>query len=156
MAGLSSYEFEASDRFTEFVSLIHTIHKEMLRIRTLRAQQLGMQGADVMCLYVLEHAEEPLTAARLAQATDVSRAALSRTVARLESLGFLERGATDAQGAGYRTPLLLTKAGHLAAQLCAQSVAEVLESTAQALSDEERLQLYEYLRRIAITLKPLT
>ena len=53
-----------------------------------------------MCLYYLGQHEEGLTGSELAREADVTRAAISRTLAHLEEDGFVE--VADEQGTGSR------------------------------------------------------
>ena len=96
------------ERFEDFVGLITLVYKEIQRIKTVEAGKLGLKGSDIMCLYYLGQHEEGLTGSELAREADVTRAAVSRTLAHLEEDGFVE--VADEQGTGSRdgSPLRLT------------------------------------------------
>lgn len=142
-------------RFEDFVSLVNALHKEIGRIKTSEARRLGFKGADVMCLYYLVKRPEGLTSAELARMADVSRAAMSRTVARLEEEGLVEVGAPD-DAARYRAPVRLTERGRKATLPIEHIVRDVLGETAPVLSDAERAQMYSSLNQILDRLKSIS
>ena len=76
-------------RFEDFVGIIGALNKEIQRIKNAEARRLGFRGADVMCLYYLVKYPDGITASELARLADVSRAAMSRTVARLAEDGLV-------------------------------------------------------------------
>ena len=85
-------------RFEDFVGIISALNKEIQRIKTAEAHRLGFRGSDVMCLYYLVKHPDGLTASELARMIDVSRAAMSRTIAHLAEDGFVEVGSEEGEG----------------------------------------------------------
>lgn len=135
------------DRFEDFVGLIDALHKEIQRIKSAEAARLGFKGADVMCLYYLVKHPEGLTGSELARLVDVSRAAMSRTVARLEEDGLVETAAASEE-TRYRVPVRLTEKGVEVARPIDGIVHDVLDETGRALDEGRRAQMYDSLNVI--------
>ena len=136
-------------RFEDFVGIISALNKEIQRIKDAEARRLGFRGADVMCLYYLVKHPEGLTAAELARMADVSRAAMSRTVARLAEDGFVE---VD-EDTTYRAPIRLTEKGREAARPLDDIIHRVLDEAGGELAMRQRLQMYDSLNHILERLK---
>lgn len=131
-------------RFEDFVGIISALSKEIQRIKNAEARRLGFRGADVMCLYYLVKYPEGLTAAELARMADVSRAAMSRTVAHLAEDGFVE---VD-EDTTYRAPIRLTEKGREAARPLDDIIHRVLDEAGGGLAARQRLQMYDSLNHI--------
>lgn len=143
----------ARERFEDFVGLVEGLHKEVVRIKAREAERLGFRGADVMCLYRLARHPEGLAASELARRCDVSRAAMSRTVARLSEGGLVEVGGPDSSR--YRAAVRLTPAGEAAVAPMGRIVSAVLDRTGEALGRERREQMYESMALVLETLRAI-
>ena len=135
-------------RFEDFVGIISALNKEIQRIKNAEAHRLGFRGADVMCLYYLVKHPDGLTAAELARMVDVSRAAVSRTVARLAEEGFVEVGGSDEEASRYRAPIRLTEKGYEAARPLDDIIHRVLDEAGGELALRQRMQMYDSLNHI--------
>ena len=136
-------------RFEDFVGIISALGKEIQRIKTAEAKRLGFRGSDVMCLYYLVKHPEGLTASELARLVDVSRAAMSRTIAHLAEDGFVEVGdAEDEDASRYRAPVRLTEKGYEAARPLDDIIHRVLDEAGGELAMRQRLQMYDSLNHI--------
>ena len=136
-------------RFEDFVGIISALGKEIQRIKTAEAKRLGFRGSDVMCLYYLVKNSEGLTASELARMVDVSRAAMSRTIAHLAEDGFVEVGDTEEGDASrYRAPVRLTDKGIEAARPLDDIIHRVLDEAGGELAMRQRLQMYDSLNHI--------
>ena len=135
-------------RFEDFVGIIGALNKEIQRIKTAEARRLGFRGADVMCLYYLVKHPDGLTASELARMADVSRAAMSRTVAHLAEDGFVEVGDSDDEASRYRAPIRLTEKGYEAARPLDDIIHRVLDEAGGELAMRQRLQMYDSLNHI--------
>ena len=141
-------------RFEDFVGIISALDKEIQRIKTAEAKRLGFRGSDVMCLYYLVKHPDGLTASELARVVDVSRAAMSRTIAHLAEDGFVEVGDADDEDASrYRAPVRLTEKGHEAARPLDDIIHRVLDEAVGELAMRQRLQMYDSLNHILERLK---
>ena len=141
----------ATARFEDFVGIISALSKEIQRIKTAEARRLGFRGSDVMCLYYLVKHPEGLTAAELARMADVSRAAMSRTIAHLEEDGLVEAG----EGVSYRTPIRLTEKGREAARPLDDIIHRVLDEVGGELGTTQRVQMYDALNYILERLRTI-
>ena len=135
-------------RFEDFVGIISALNKEIQRIKNAEAHRLGFRGADVMCLYYLVKYPDGLTAAELARLVDVSRAAVSRTVAHLAEDGFVEVGGSDEEASRYRAPIRLTEKGYEAARPLDDIIHRVLDEAGGELAQRQRMQKYDSLNHI--------
>ena len=135
-------------RFEDFVGIISALNKEIQRIKNAEAHRLGFRGADVMCLYYLVKYPDGLTAAELARLVDVSRAAVSRTVAHLAEDGFVEVGGSDEEASRYRAPIRLTEKGYEAARPLDDIIHRVLDEAGGELALRQRMQMYDSLNHI--------
>lgn len=142
-------------RFEDFVGIISALNKEIQRIKTAEAHRLGFRGSDVMCLYYLVKHPEGLTASELARMIDVSRAAMSRTIAHLAEDGFVEVGNEVGEGAKYRVPVRLTERGLEAARPLDDIIRRVLDEAGGELALRQRLQMYDSLNHILEKLKAI-
>ena len=138
-------------RFEDFVGIINALSKEIQRIKTAEAKRLGFRGSDVMCLYYLVKNPEGLTASELARMIDVSRAAMSRTIAHLAEDGFVE---VD-EDTSYRAPIRLTEKGFEAARPLDDIIRRVLDEAGGELALRQRLQMYDSLNHILEKLKAI-
>ena len=140
-------------RFEAFVGIISALSKEIQRIKNAEARRLGFRGADVMCLYYLVKYPDGLTAAELARLVDVSRAAVSRTVAHLAEDGFVEVGGSDDDASRYRAPIRLTEKGYEAARPLDDIIHRVLDEAGGELALRQRMQMYDSLNHILAKLR---
>lgn len=131
-------------RFEDFVGIISALGKEIQRIKNAEARRLGFRGSDVMCLYYLVKHPEGLTAADLARMADVSRAAMSRTIAHLAEDGLVEVG----EDTTYRAPVRLTEKGREATKPLDDIIHRVLDEAGSELGTRQRVQMYDALNHI--------
>lgn len=143
-------------RFEDFVGLITLISKEISRIKTVEAEKLGLRGSDIMCLYYLGQNEEGLTGADLARESDVTRAAVSRTLAHLEEDGFVEVCGEQATGSRYRAPVRLTEKGRQVNAEANEIIRRVVTEVGEELGDIQRVQMYRSLNLILERLRGIS
>ena len=101
-------------RFERFATAISSIHRSIQKIERVEMAKYGLKGPHAQCLLALHRYPEGITAARLCEVCDKDKAAISRTVAELETAGMLCRD--DGSGKRYRANLKLTEAGMAAAE----------------------------------------
>ena len=143
-------------RFEDFVGLITLISKEISRIKTVEAAKLGLRGSDIMCLYYLGQNEEGLTGAELARESDVTRPAVSRTLAHLEEDGFVEVCGEQATGSRYRAPVRLTEKGRQVNAEASEIIRRVVTEVGEELGDIQRVQMYRSLNLILERLRGIS
>ena len=144
------------ERFEEFVGTISAVAKEVQRIKANESAKLGLQGADIMVLYYLGQSDTGLTGADLARASGCTRAAVSRTLARMEREGFVKVGEGSGESAQYRAPVTLTAQGREAAAAANERIGFVMKSVSAAQTDAERNQMYASLAQVLQCLKGLS
>lgn len=144
------------ERFEEFVGTISALAKEVQRIKATESSKLGLQGADIMVLYYLGQSSGGMTGAELARASGCTRAAVSRTLARMEREGFVEVGEGTGDSAQYRAPVTLTARGRDVAKAAKKRIGFVMKSVSAAQTDAERDQMYASLSQVLQCLKGLS
>lgn len=145
------------ERFEDFVGLISAISKEIQRIKTREGAKLGLKGADIMCLYYLAQHEEGLPAAALAREAEVTRAAVSRTLAHLEEEGLVEVEVASGEAATrYRAPIRLTERGRACTEQAVEVIRSVVAEAGAELGEAERTQMYASLAQILNRLKGMS
>ncbi len=135
-------------RFEDFVSIIEALHKEIRRIKAAEASHLGFRGSDVMCLYYLAKHPDGLTGSELSRLADVSRAAMSRTIAHLQEDGLVEVGETGEETSRYRVPVRLTERGREVTRPLDDIVQSVLSEMSVTLTEGQRKEMYVSLNHI--------
>ena len=99
---------------------------------------------------------DAMTGAELARAASVTRAAVSRTLARMEREGFVEVQAEQGATTRYRAAVVLTERGRESAQGADIAITRVLDEVYAAQSDEEREQMYASLRSVLGRLRTIS
>ncbi len=137
------------DRFEAFVGGITACYKYIQKIKTTEMTELGLRGTHVMCLYHLHHSETGLTAAQLCRRCAEDKAAISRTLAELESRGYLNPTAEKK----YRTVLTLTDTGGEVARQMEDVIAGWVGIGGDGLTEQQRSEFYRTLAIIGKNLK---
>lgn len=138
-------------RFEAFVTGITLCYKYIQRIKSAEMSEFGLKGTHVMCLFFLHHNPRGLTAAQLCQLCAEDKAAISRTVAKLQELGYVEGGDKK-----YRAALSLTTAGEALAVKIDALIEQWVSFGGDGLNEEERTAFYHALERISANLKEKT
>ncbi|MGN0506136.1 MAG: MarR family winged helix-turn-helix transcriptional regulator [Lachnospiraceae bacterium] len=140
------------DRFETFAHTIAQLNRAIQKIKSLEMNEVGLKGTHTMCLYYLGKHPEGLTSAELSLLCHEDKAAVSRSIATLESHHLIE----SSSGSGkreYRAKLFLTDKGKEIADFIRNKIREFLAIGGAGLTDEDREQFYSYLRLIAGNLK---
>ena len=101
-------------RFEQFSTAIASIHRNIQKIERAEMAKFGLKGPHCQCLLAMLRHPEGVTASQLCEICDKDKAAISRTVAELETAGMVYR--EGEQGKRYRASLKLTEAGSAAAE----------------------------------------
>ena len=102
------------NRFGAFVTGITACYKYIQRIKTQEMAELGLKGTHMPCLFFLSQNPEGMTAAQLCHLCDEDKAAISRTLAELETKGYLRTQTMS--GKKYRAVVLLDSTALFAQQ----------------------------------------
>ena len=140
-----------NQRFQIFVSSITQIYRCIQKLKNQEMADLGLKGTHVMCLYQLQLHPEGLTAVQLAQACEEDKAAISRSVAELRSLGLVENN--TGSGRRYRMPIQLTAKGWEATEPMNQKILDSVMAGGQGYSPQEREIFYRVLLQVTENLQ---
>lgn len=136
-------------RFQSFVTGITTCYKSIQQIKSFEMTEFGLKGTHAMCLFFLHHQdEEGITAAQLCQLCGEDKAAISRTLATLQSRGYIVSSEKK-----YRARLILTESGKEVAQQMDSLIEQWVGFGGDGLTEEERATFYRVLETIASNLK---
>ena len=136
------------DRFQSFVTGITECYKFIQRIKSAEMTELGLKGTHVMCLFFLHRHPDGLTAAQLCRLCAEDKAAISRTLATLQTRGYIATGEKR-----YRAALSLTDEGTQVAEQLDGLICQWVGVGGDGLSDEERAAFYRALELIADNLR---
>lgn len=136
------------NRFETFTITINQINRSIQIIKNREMAEYGLKGTHVMCLYQLKQYEKGLTAAELASLCGEDKAAISRSLAMIESKGLITF--TDVDGKKrYRTVITLTEQGRKVCDHISQKIDELMRMYSKGISDEEREVFYHTFSVIA-------
>ena len=138
-------------RFEQFCTSAFSIYRSILKIERIEMEKFGLKGPHAQCLLTMARYPEGITAAQLCALCDKDKAAISRTVAELESAGMLIRSCSGNNR--YRAQLTLTEMGYKAAAGVAERAKCAVEQAGSGLSDEQRAVFYYALGLIADNLQ---
>lgn len=101
-----------------------------------------------MVLYYLSKHAIGLSEADLARLVRQDRAAVTRTVAKLERSGLVERPSGDSHSARYRAPVRLTGLGTDVAAEMDRIIDDVVRQASGDLEPTERTRMYDWLSQV--------
>ena len=134
-------------RFQHFSSAISSLYRDMQKIERQEMAKYGLKGPHVQCMLALTDYPDGVTSTQLCEICEKDKAAISRTVAELETLGMVER--LERNGVRYRAPVKLTVQGTSAAQAVQKRTLQAVRQAGEGLDDEKRKVFYEVLGLIA-------
>lgn len=138
-------------RFEHFSSSILCIYRYIQKIERVEMEKYGLKGPHAQCLLTMKRYPDGITAARLCEACEKDKAAVSRMVAELEEKGLLVRDAVG--GIRYRALLKLTELGQAAADHVEQRARLAVEEASTGMTDQQRVTMYAALDLIADNLQ---
>lgn len=138
-------------RFEQFSFSIALIYKCIQKIQREEMAKYGLKGPHVQCLMAMFRHQEGVTAAQLCELCEKDKAAISRTVAELETQQLLIR---EREGKNvYRAQLQLTARGKEVAETISHIVVRAVETAGKGLTESDRQIFYASLDRIASNLQ---
>lgn len=137
-------------RFEQFSTAIASIHRNIQKIERAEMAKFGLKGPHCQCLLAMLRFPEGVTAAQLCEICDKDKAAISRTVAELESAGMVSR--PQGQGKRYRASLKLTEAGMAAASAVVNRTKVAVVAATGDYGREQQLQFTQTLAMLASNL----
>ena len=138
-------------RFEQFCTSAFSIYRSILKIERMEMEKFGLKGPHAQCLLNMARHPEGVTAAQLCTLCDKDKAAISRTVAELETAGMLVRHCNGSNR--YRAQLVLTQMGLEAAAQVAERAKFAVEQAGSGLTDDQRAVFYHALGLIADNLQ---
>ncbi len=136
---LSTYE--------QFSVSVSCIYHDIQRIQRSVMSRYGLKGSHARCIVALSHNPKGVTAAQLSQTYEKDKAAISRTVAELETMGLAQRKAVG--GSRYRALISLTEKGQAIAAEVNQAANLAVERAGEGLDERKIRVFYEVLEQIS-------
>lgn len=134
-------------KYELFSSSVACLYRDIQKIERTEMAKFGLKGPHAQCLLVMSRFPEGITSARLCEACDKDKAAVSRTIAELEQQGLIAR--KEKNGIRYRSRLTLTQAGYTAAEAVSRKAQQAVELAGAGLDNQKREIFYEVLTLIA-------
>lgn len=141
------------DRFELFITSVARIYKSIQKIKSREMTELGLKGPQVMCLLNLRRFGE-LTSAELTNLCMEDKAAVSRTVSKLEA-GGLVYFEDNGEKRRYRSKIRLTEKGEETAEKMVELIESAVKNGGEGLTEEEREIFYRSLGIIADNLQKI-
>lgn len=140
-------------RYELLSASISCMYHDIQKIERVEMAKYGLKGPHAQCLLVMNKYPEGITAARLCEACEKDKAAISRTLAELEAAGMICR--ENRNGSRYRSSLMLTEQGKAAAGAVVEKARLAVELAGTGFDEAEREVFYRVLSIIAGNLHKL-
>lgn len=140
-------------RFEQFCTAISSIQHSIAKIERVEMEKYGLKGPHAQCLLVMERSLEGITAAKLCESCEKDKAAISRTLAELETAGMITR--IDPNGKRYRSRLYLTDKGRAVAKQVDDRVHQAVSLVSEGYDVATREIFVHVLNMIAANLQNL-
>ena len=136
-------------RYRDFVMCIAQIEKNIEKIKAYEMKPYGLQGMDVTLFVQLSLKEEGYSAAELSRECKMDKAAISRSIKKLERKGFVHTNKT------YGSKITLSKEGKEISHRL-ETVIDSYIQKAELSDDKERKHFYEALHSISSSIEEVT
>ena len=140
-------------RYELLSGAISSMYHDIQKIERVEMAKYGLKGPHAQCLLAMKKHPHGITAARLCEVCDKDKAAVSRTIAELETAGMVVR--ENRNGSRYRASLILTRQGQTAAEAVVEKARLAVEKAGTGFGEEEREVFYRVLSIIAGNLHKL-
>ncbi len=137
-------------KYEQFSMSISSLYHDIQRIERMEMAKYDMKGSHAQCVLAISRYPEGITAARLCEACEKDKAAISRTLAELEQMGMVRRSRPR-----YRACLTLTERGMEIAKAVNQTAHLAVERAGDGLDDSRREVFYGVLGLITENLHAL-
>ena len=141
------------NRYELISASISCMYHDIQKIERVEMAKYGLKGPHAQCLLVMNKHPQGITSARLCEACEKDKAAVSRTLAELEEAGMVTR--ENRNGSRYRANLMLTEQGKAAAAAVVEKARLAVELAGTGFGEEEREVFYRVLAIIAGNLHKL-
>lgn len=136
------------DRFEKLTTGVFRIYKKIQKIKRHKMHVFGLKGTHAMCIYYLSSSPDGMTAADLCLKCTEDKAAISRILSELESIGFIAY-TNSSDGRKYRAKAVLTEKGNKYAKDIRKIILQITELTGKGITDADRETFYRVLLAIA-------
>ena len=140
-------------RYEKMSASVSALSTCIQKIESEQMTKYGLRGSCAQYLACMLKYEEGITLSKLSELCAKDKAAVSRSVAELESKGFVSRVA--ANGKLYRASITLTRKGKDVAEYVKNRASTAVELAGKGLTDDERKVLYYALDLIAENLSDI-
>ena len=140
-------------RFEQFCTAISSIQHAIAKIERVEMEKYGLKGPHAQFMLVMERNPEGITAAELCETCEKDKAAVSRTLAELETAGMITR--VDPNGKRYRSKLYLTHKGKTVAKAVDDRVHQAVSKVSEGYDVPTREIFVHVLNMIAANLQTL-
>lgn len=140
-------------RFEQFCTAISSIQHAIAKIERVEMEKYGLKGPHAQCMLVMDRNPGGITAAELCETCEKDKAAVSRTLAELETAGMITR--VDPNGKRYRSKLYLTQKGKAVAKAVDDRVHQAVSKVSEGYDIATREIFVHVLNMIAMNLQTL-
>ncbi len=140
------------ERFELFNVTIARIWSSLQKVRADAMEPFGLKSAHFMCLFFLHHEDRALTASELSELSALDKAAVSRVIADLETLGYVTYE-KPGESRRYRAKIILTETGQALSVKMNGIVEDFIRNAGSGISDNDRNIFYQCLLLIASNLQ---
>ena len=141
------------NRYELLSGSVSNMYHDIQKIERVEMAKYGLKGPHAQCLLAMKKYPDGITAARLCEVCEKDKAAVSRILAELEEAGMLRR--EQRNGSRYRSSLLLTEQGRIAAEGVVEKARLAVELAGAGFGEAEREIFYRVLSIIAGNLHKL-
>ena len=141
------------NRYELLSGSISCMYHDIQKIERVEMAKYGLKGPHAQCLLAIKKHPGGITAARLCEICEKDKAAISRILAELEEAGMVQRETRN--GSRYRSSLLLTEQGKVAAEAVMATARLAVELAGTGFNDGEREVFYRVLSIISANLHKL-
>lgn len=143
------------ERFDTFTLSIMALNRQVQKIKDLEMSRFGLKGSHVMLMYFLGQNEEGLTSSELSRLCMEDKAAVSRSLSKLETLGIVAPALPNPGKREYRVKRFLTEHGKNIFRQMTARINKVMSSGGNGLSESQKKAMYLTLRTISSNLEKL-
>jgi len=133
-------------KYAQFFNSIACLYRDIQALERLGTDTYGLKGIHSQCLLVLNMHPEGLNATALCENCGKDKAAISRILAELTSLGLVQR--KEQYGTRYRAAMVLTQRGQEIATAILRQATESVELACAGLTDSDLEVFYRVLGTI--------
>lgn len=141
--------------FDAFTLSIMTLNRQVQKIKDKEMAAFGLKGSQVMLIYYLGRNPRGLTASELSRCCMEDKAAISRSLVRLESAGIVAPLPANPEKRDYRAKRLLTDEGKAVFRQMTTKINNAVRNGGNGLSDAQKGILHLALQTISDNLEAL-